>query len=144
MRSRNWTSWSLGTPQRTGKQLAEGETKDTRLTSSSACDTKTLIWSSREALFNLSKQWDTNSNSKGCKITSREINSSSKGMHRINKIGLILCHSHIKLRLRFRLSWDWYWGLRLIWGCHWNEVEMRSSRSLVEIELRLSWELGLR
>ena len=57
----------------------------------------------------------------------------------LNKIGLLLCHSHIELRLRLRLSWDWYWGLRLIWGCHWNEVEMRSSRSLVEIELRLSW-----
>ena len=51
----------------------------------------------------------------------------------INKIGLLLCHSHIKLRLRLRLSWGWYWG----WG--WNEIDMRLSRSLVEIELRLSW-----
>ena len=25
-----------------------------------------------------------------------------------NKIGLLLCHSHIKLRLRLRMSWDWY------------------------------------
>ena len=37
----------------------------------------------------------------------------------------------VELRLMLRL--------RLIWGCHWNEVEMRSNRSLVEIELRLSW-----
>ena len=29
--------------------------------------------------------------------------------------------------------------LRLIWGWGWNEVDMRLSRNLVEIGLRLSW-----
>ena len=45
----------------------------------------------------------------------------------LNKIGLLLCHSHIELRLRFIWTWDW------------SEIEMRLSGSLVEIELRLSW-----
>ena len=53
--------------------------------------------------------------------------------HSFRKIGLLLCHSHIKLRLRLRLSWGWYWG----WG--WSEFEMRLSWSLGEFELRLSW-----
>ena len=26
-----------------------------------------------------------------------------------DKIGLLLCYSHIELRLRLRLSWCWYW-----------------------------------
>ena len=38
-----------------------------------------------------------------------------------NKIGLLLCQSHIELRLRLRLSWGWYWG----WG--WSEVESKFS-----------------
>ena len=46
-----------------------------------------------------------------------------------NKIGLLLCHSHIELRLWLRLSWGW----------GWNEVEMRFSGGLVDIALRLSW-----
>ena len=55
----------------------------------------------------------------------------------MNKIVLLLCHSHIELILRFRL--------RLNWGL--VEVEMRLSWSLLEIELKLSWgwaEWGLR
>ena len=44
---------------------------------------------------------------------------------------LLLCHSHIELRLRLRSSWGWYCG----WG--WSEFDIRFSRSLVEIELRL-------
>ena len=38
----------------------------------------------------------------------------------------------VELRLILRLRLIWTWG--------WNEVEMRLSRSLVEIELRLSWD----
>jgi len=52
-----------------------------------------------------------------------------------NKIGLLLCHSHIELRLKLRFIFR----LRLILGLRWSEVEMRLSRSLVEIELRLNW-----
>ena len=38
----------------------------------------------------------------------------------------------VELRLILRLRLIWTWG--------WNEVEMRFSRSLAEIELRLSWD----
>ena len=48
-----------------------------------------------------------------------------------NKIGLLLCHSHIEVRLWLRLSWGWDWGwfeakveMRLIWGWSWNMVEV--------------------
>ena len=47
----------------------------------------------------------------------------------LNKIGLLLGHSHIEARLSLRLSWGWFE----------DEVEVRLSQSLVEIELRLSW-----
>ena len=53
-----------------------------------------------------------------------------------DKIGLLLCHSHIELRLWLRLNWGWYWG----WDLFEHEVEMKSSRSLVEIEFSWSWD----
>ena len=65
------------------------------------------------------------------------------GKINLNKIGLLLCHSHIELRLRLRLIPR----LRLIWGWGWVEVEveieveveMMLNWSLVEVEFRLSW-----
>ena len=53
-----------------------------------------------------------------------------KKAHR-DKIGLLLCHSHIELRLRLRLSWGWYWG----WGWFEAKVLVRLSRSWVEVEV---------
>ena len=53
-----------------------------------------------------------------------------------NKIGLLLCHSHIKLRLSWDLSWGWFElevEVRPNWG--WGEVKMRSSWNLVAVEL---------
>ena len=51
---------------------------------------------------------------------------------KLDKIGLLLCHSHIELRLRLRLCWGYGWIEVDIEA----EVKMRLSRSLVEIELR--------
>ena len=67
-----------------------------------------------------------------------------------NKIGLLLCHSHIELRLWLRLSWL-ILRLRLLWTWGWNQVEMRLSRSLVDLSwgwVEISWhwineEIGL-
>ena len=42
-----------------------------------------------------------------------------------NKIGLLLCHSHIELRLLLRLSWGWGWFE--------PEVEMKLRWDLVEV-----------
>ena len=62
-----------------------------------------------------------------------------------NKIGLLLCHSHIELRLWLRLSWGWGWlepevdwNLRLKWG--WDEVEWKFSWNWVEVELSWGWD----
>ena len=45
-----------------------------------------------------------------------------------NKIGFLLCHSHIELWLSLSLSWGWYWG--------WSWVE-------VDLNLGLIWGQGL-
>ena len=44
----------------------------------------------------------------------------------INKIGLLLCHSHIELRL------GWGWG--------WDEVESKLSWNRVEVDLSWGWD----
>ena len=49
-----------------------------------------------------------------------------------NKIGLLLCHSHIELKL----SWGWNWG----WGWFETEVLVRMGQILVEIELSWGWD----
>ena len=69
----------------------------------------------------------------------------------INKIGLLLCHSHVELRLKLMLIWVWGWSkaelrlrlrMRLIWGqveilleLTWFGVEL----SWVWVEVELSW-----
>ena len=54
---------------------------------------------------------------------------------KLNKIGLLLCHSHIRLRLKLTM--------RLIWGCGWDEgkieVEIIWKWSTIEVEFRLSF-----
>ena len=64
-----------------------------------------------------------------------------------NKIGLLLCHSHVELRLKLRLIWVWGWSkaelrlrLRLIWG----QFEILLELTWFGVELIWGWvELGL-
>ena len=62
----------------------------------------------------------------------------------INKIGLLLCHSHVELRLKLMLIWVWGWSkaelrlrlrLKLKFCCSWLDLGL----SWVGFELGLSW-----